>query len=75
MKLPFPSSLTRCVSLPAAVVCPSCLQTTFPFSTLAQNLARPPHKLQPNQSRQRSSYLPDLFPGAFLLTPNTIEYA
>ena len=31
-----------------------------PFSTSAQNLAPSPRKLQPNQSCQRSSYVPDL---------------
>jgi hypothetical protein len=32
-----------------------------PFSTSPQNLAPAPRKLQPNQSRQRSSYVPEPF--------------
>jgi len=67
MKLPFQAPSLGAPHHPAAVVCPSCPQTTRPFPTSAQSLASTPHKLQPNPSRQRFYHVPHLFPE---LSPN-----
>jgi hypothetical protein len=45
-----PIPLTRCLSPPAAVVCPACPQTSYPFPTSPQTLAPTSRKLQPNQT-------------------------
>ena len=45
-----PISLTRCLSPPAAVVRPSCPQTSSPFQTSPRILAPTPRKLPPHQS-------------------------
>src|SRR5271157_6086301 len=52
-----PSSLTRCTSPPPGVVRPTCLRTSHPFPTSAQNPVPTTRKLSPNQSSTSSCRL------------------